>query len=503
MGMGFTLVAFLGAVLLGQTIADADYGKVAIWLAFGVAVFLSLGILRNWRLGVLSFFVWILMEDFCRKWLGNNMLIYAAKDILIGITYFSYFFYGWKIRRSGEGDFRNPLGVPLLLMFSWACVELVNPRISDILVPVLGLRMSFLYVPMIYLGYSFFRNEKDLSRFFILMISLALPVSCLGIAQSIMGYQFLSPESAPNLDLSLIRAVPGSRLTVMRVTSTFVDPGRYAMYLFLMVYLGAGLLGYLLVTRPKPSLKLRLWVVLCLSFVLVGLFMCGQRATILWLVLSLPLVGLAYSYATHWRRSSRRRFSVVKIVLVCAAGLYLASVFFPLQFRSVWAFYDTTIDPTSRYSEMTTRPVSYWEDIRRALESDVLLGHGTGTNSVGLQYVASYEAGQQKPGDYHVESGFAAVIWEWGIVGLCLWLWWSILLVVKLVQKVIALRFTHYYWLSVSVALFAFFLLFPYFYLGMQVYQQFVTQAFLFFLVGMVFRFPLAAQRNEIIRETS
>jgi hypothetical protein len=490
MGLSLALFGLLGAVFLGQAIVDADYKKLVISVAFGLVLALSLMILRNWRLGIITFFVWILFEDFCRKWFGNNLLFYATKDILIGITYLSYFSYSWKLRRERKDHFRNPLGVPLLLMFAWACVELVNPGITDILVPILGLRMTFLYVPMIYLGYSFFRHERDVSRFFILLISFALPISSLGIAQSVLGSQLLNPQSAPNFDLSSVRAVPGSSFTVTRATSVFVDPGRYAMYLFAMVYLGLGLLGYLLETRPKPSAKLRLWVVLCWSLVLVGLFVCGQRAAIVWLILSVPLIGFGYWYAKHWGRSSRRSSQLIQAALVCAVGLYLASVFFPLAFRSASALYQATINPTSQYSELTTRPVSYWADIKRALESNALIGHGTGTNSLGLQYVASYEAEQRMPGNYHVEAGFAAVIWEWGVVGLCLWLWWSVLLVVKLIQKVMTLRFTRYYWLGVSIALFAFFLLFPWFYMGMQVYQQYVTQAFLWFMVGLVFRLP-------------
>src|SRR5437899_6647772 len=40
------------------------------------------GILNNWRHGVYLFLAWLLFEDFARKFLGNNMAIYFAKDFL-------------------------------------------------------------------------------------------------------------------------------------------------------------------------------------------------------------------------------------------------------------------------------------------------------------------------------------------------------------------------------------------------------------------------------------
>jgi hypothetical protein len=73
--------------------------------------------------------------------------------------------------------------------------------------------------------------------------------------------------------------------------------------------------------------------------------------------------------------------------------------------------------------------------------------------------------------------------------------------VYKLIQEVRKLRHTRFYWLAVAVTLYAFFLLFPWFYLGMQVYQQYVAQAFLWFLVGMVFRLPLAQPQERLGRE--
>jgi hypothetical protein len=264
-----------------------------------------------------------------------------------------------------------------------------------------------------------------------------------------------------------------------------------------MVYLGFGLIGYLLALRSKPSIKLRAWVVFCWLIVVVGLFMSGQRATIVWVVLSVPIVGWAYVYARNPKHTSGRNFTVRSLLLIGALSLYLMSVFFPERFSAVFNFYVRTINPNSPHSEFRSRPEGSWSSIISSYKSSGLRGHGTGTASLGLQYVGSYDAAQENTNVYYTEGGFSSVLWEWGVVGLILWLFWSILLMVKLVQKVRELRFTRFYWIAVAVALYSFFLLFAWFYLGMQVYQQYVAQAFLWFMVGVVFRLPQLATRSD------
>src|SRR5438445_9773362 len=39
-------------------------------------------ILKDWRKGVYAFVAWIAVEDLIRKYLGNDMIIYFAKDFL-------------------------------------------------------------------------------------------------------------------------------------------------------------------------------------------------------------------------------------------------------------------------------------------------------------------------------------------------------------------------------------------------------------------------------------
>src|SRR5256886_14559795 len=75
-------------------------------------------ILKNWRAGVYCFVAWIAVEDLIRKYLGNNMTVYFAKDFLALALYLSFF----VARRSTLMKlYRPPVLIPFLVFF-WYCV---------------------------------------------------------------------------------------------------------------------------------------------------------------------------------------------------------------------------------------------------------------------------------------------------------------------------------------------------------------------------------------------
>jgi len=56
---------------------------------------------------------WLLFEDFARKYLGNNMAIFFAKDALAAVVYLSFFL---AYRRKEVATFRPAFLMPLLLL---------------------------------------------------------------------------------------------------------------------------------------------------------------------------------------------------------------------------------------------------------------------------------------------------------------------------------------------------------------------------------------------------
>src|SRR5271169_5850303 len=127
--------AVLGLVVL------ATIWELAAWIVAGsdknllmfglslVVVALVVHILNDWRSGVLVFLVWLLFEDLARKYLGNSLVVYFAKDFLVGIAYFSFYF----AKRKGKVDlFKAPFLVPLGLFFALAFVQVFNTSSPNI-----------------------------------------------------------------------------------------------------------------------------------------------------------------------------------------------------------------------------------------------------------------------------------------------------------------------------------------------------------------------------------
>ena len=196
-GLSLLLVGMWIAWQLGGKIADGDMTSV-YFAAFGfAALFVAFTILRNWRLGFYFFFVWLLFEDFVRKFLGNNMAIYFAKDVLVGLVYISLFI---EIRRGRAKLFHPPFWLPLSIFVWLGVLQIFNVNSPHILYGLMGFKIYFYYIPLMYVGYALIREDEDLRKFLAVNAVLAIAISGLGVAQAILGNSFLNPAVlAPDL----------------------------------------------------------------------------------------------------------------------------------------------------------------------------------------------------------------------------------------------------------------------------------------------------------------
>jgi len=96
-------------------VAGSDQTLIMFGLGLVVCA-LVVHILNDWQSGVLLFLLWILFEDLARKYLGNSMVVFFAKDFLIAIAYLS--FYVTKRHREVE-TFKIPFIVPLEFFLGW------------------------------------------------------------------------------------------------------------------------------------------------------------------------------------------------------------------------------------------------------------------------------------------------------------------------------------------------------------------------------------------------
>src|SRR5271170_3023715 len=185
------------AWIIGDRIAARDLRTIEYYVLGFAACVAAVAILRNWRLGLYFFLIWVLFEDLTRKYLGNNMAIYFAKDALVGLVYLSLF----VDIRAGRAKAFRPQFMPFLIVFFWfGVLQMFNSNSPHILYGLMGIKIYFYYIPLMFVGYALIRTDEDLRKFLVVNGLLAGVICTIGIIQAIAGNSFLNPTRlAPEL----------------------------------------------------------------------------------------------------------------------------------------------------------------------------------------------------------------------------------------------------------------------------------------------------------------
>ncbi|HKS83355.1 MAG TPA: hypothetical protein VJR23_17755 [Candidatus Acidoferrales bacterium] len=487
-GIGLFGLAIWAAWQSGGKIAAGDTVSL-VYYALGFAgCVVVVAILRNWRAGFFLFFVWLMFEDLARKFMGNEMVFFFGKDILLFFVYISLFV---AIRSHKEKAFRPPF-LLILSLFVWLGVlQIFNQNSPHILYGLLGFKVYFYYIPLMWVGYALIRNDLDLRRLLMLNAVLATIIAGLGIAQAILGNSFLNPAVlAPELqDLGdLQKATPLSNQLFSLPSSEFVSAGRFSAYLIIVVILVLGSAGYLLLTRQKG----RKLIFLALGTVGVAALFCGNRGTLLISIASLGVLGICFLWGAPWRQRQAHRAlkSVRRSLVVAGASLALFIFLFPEQAGSRIDYYTETLMPSSSAYQLESRTWSYpIENLEGAFDRPHwILGNGIGTASLGMQYVAKLT--HTPPPKLWVEEGFGDMIVEMGILAPFLWIAWGIALLYHSWKVVKQLKQTRFFPLAIAIFWYAFLLIFPLTYGSLSGYQDYICNAYLWLFVGVLFRLP-------------
>src|SRR5215471_598206 len=483
----FAVVAYSSArhVIAGDMAGLAYIAMVFLGCAFIVAI------LSDWRRGLYFFIAWLLFEDFARKYLGNNMAIYFAKDFLLLVIYISFVA---AYRRKEVTGFRPPFLIPLLLFVWFGVIQIFNPGSTHIMYGLLGFKVYFYYMPLLVVGYALVNSEEELRRFFYISLALAVIIAGLGIAQSILGHTFLNPPRLADeiRELStLYRSAPISGGSFYRPNSVFVSTGRYCNFLLVIWLLVFGFAGYLLLRHKRG----RAFVFAVLALTAAALVLGSSRGVVLWGAGSALAGAFAFMWGAPWRQKEvvrvLRTLQRALIGMVLAMALLLA--LFPDALLSRVAFYTETLSPTSSVSDLQNRTWDY--PIRNFTAAfgyeRWTYGYGIGTCSLGIQYVAKFF--HVNPPVLGVESGFGTLVVEMGIGGLLLWLGMSFAIVFSAWPVVKKLRGSPWFPVAFMIFWYAGLLLLPMTYAGMQAYEDYVLNAYLWLLLGILFRLPTLA----------
>jgi hypothetical protein len=493
--LGFFFLAIFAAYEAAGAILADDLNSLALAVLLLAGGAVAIAVLKDWRRGLYLLFAWILFEDFVRKYLGNNMAIFFAKDALALLLYLSFF----RARLAKRGEkFRIPFRIPLLLFFWCGLMQMFNPASTSIFFGILGIKIDFLYVPLIYVGYALIESEEHLRRFFSFASALFLIVAALGLAQSIIGPTFLNPSNLQEdiRELSTLYRVASSGAIAYRPTSVFVSAGRFQDFLQFAWLMSLGFGGYLLL-RSRHGRTLAFTAA---SVVSAASLMSASKGVFLWILATALIFAAGFLWGAPWRQRQVTRvlLAMQRIALGVGLGIILLLTLFPEELGSRLLFYSDTLMPNSPMSELTVRTQTYpLQNLEYAFTFPRWpYGYGIGTCSLGMQYVIRFMHAELTHAC--VESGFGNLMLELGIVGLVLWIVLGLSIVITAWKVVKELRGTPWFPLSFTIWLYAIYLFFPQMFFGASAYQDFLLNAYLWLQLGILYRLRIIAKETLV-----
>jgi len=491
-------IGILGIVwVLSEWIITNNTTNLILGAVVAVGCVFLVATSNDWRNGVYVFLGWLVFEDLIRKFVGNSTYMFFAKDIIIGVTYLAML---RALQRRKLLVFKPPFLLWLVVFFGFGLIQAANPNSPSVLYGLLGLKLYFYYVPLMFAGYALLRTENDLHKILIFNTAIGVVVAGLGIVQSVLGLSFLNPaDLAPDLQTlgHDVRYSPITHLEVQRGTSVYVSEGRYAQSLILFFILGCGTAGYLLM-RTKQGRKL---VFPALAVTTLATIMAGVRGSFVAVIASIFALTAGMLWGAPWRLGRRLRMGrTIRLALVGLA-LAIGTMFLlaPDAINARLALYSETLLPGSTSSDLGYRA---WDYPVKAL-TDVFsqpnwqLGNGIGTASLGTQYVS--RALDEAPPKIGAESGYGAIILEFGIIGPVVWTLWTVALLISAWKVVRKLRHTTFFPIAFAIFWYMIYVLGLCSFYGIATYQDYLPNAYLWLSVGMLFRMPglLAEQKQR------
>lgn len=473
---------------IGGKIVEGNFRQLEFAALGFAACAVAVVMLRNWRAGFYFFLLWLLFEDFARKYMGNATLLFFGKDVLLALVYIAFYV---ASKRSADKKLRAPFLFFLAIFFWLGVLQVFNPHSPSVLYGLLGLKLYFYYIPLMYLGYALIRNDEDLRKFLLFNVSIAALIGSLGIAQAILGNSFLNPAVlAPELqDLgSLDKVTPLSGQVFSLPDSVFVSNGRFAEYLIVAIILALGTAGYLILYSRRG----RKAAFIAIGILAVATLMSGSRGAVLSSLISAVVLSAAFIWGAPWHHQQGHRLvkTIRRSFIGAALALAALIMIFPSAAGSRVAFYAETLLPSSSGFQLANRTWSYpMQNLLEALsEPHWVVGNGIGVGSLGTQYVAGLLG--QRPPEVWVEEGYGDLIVEMGILAPFLWLLWTGALLYFSWKVVRRLRGTRFLPIGVAILWYAFWLLYPLMYGGLATYENYINNAYLWLLLGILFRLP-------------
>ena len=459
------------------------------FIGIGIIIFVIFlfALLNKWRRGITLFFIWILIEDFIRIHTGNNIIVYFMKDVLLVAIYFR-FLWEYPILRKAY-PWRNPIFISTILFFLLALLQSFNPNIENKLIPILGLRVNFFYVPLIYLAYYYLDTGERLRKFLSLAVIPCMLISILVMVQVYTGHEwwlkfFGNPKMLPLY--SIHTNIAGSLFH--RPNGIFADAGRFIQYSTILIFFA---IGYHSILKTQKS---KLVALFSIAVIFLSMIFSGTRSGV---IIHLAGLGLIYgiSSLTQLRKTLHKTMATLGVIALIAVGVTAYSqIYSEEKMQQRFDFLVVTLDPGSEHFEVGGRGQMHLDEIKLAFDKAGFFGWGTGMNTLGMRYIIDRDAKINRLGGF--EDGYASLIAEFGILGPVVWLIWIFHLIFCSFKIAFRLRMSKYAQLSLSLAVLHAMIPVLHF-IGRQIMHNYLVCIFIWFSAGMQFALPRIAQQES------
>jgi hypothetical protein len=270
----------------------------------------------NWRAAVKIAFIAVLIEGAIRKWIlpGGQELVYFMKDIFLVGAYLKFYLAPDAELRAYR--LRVP-GTLILLLAAIVCFSALNPNIGSAMLAVYGVKIYFMYLPLVFMMPFLFRNEKEMVRQLTWYALLAIPICLLGVLQFKSDRFSVMNTFAAGMDEETGATGFGFGDRA-RITGTFSYLTGHTTFVIFFATLHIALLS-LKETKWK-------WILLFVSLPLLAgnALMGGARASII----TMAFVIIGYIVASmSGKVGSSKNFVAVLLVSIVVAMVGMAFVF--------------------------------------------------------------------------------------------------------------------------------------------------------------------------------
>lgn len=462
--------ATMGFLVLAIALAVEGHGRASLLGLMVVGGFLLILILTSWSSpgAFIGFFAWIHLEDLARL-VTHNFQIFFVKDFLLAALFVSFCL---DRRRRALSLPPNPMVVPILVYGSFVLLQCFNPRIPDPRIPFVGLHSKLLYIPLFFISMAYFDSERKIRSFLTFLVVAVTGESLLALVQYFQDpswwYRMMNLSEKAEVIIFREYTVGGG---LLRTGSIFNNPGRFTQFIIVVSTL---LVGSQALFRPRPSSS-ALWYIGLTTIFAGGVFLQSSRAVFYLFCLSSVAILVLHG------RSLKNKLQALALLLVLIGVTHHLSTYVDTR---IGVFYVESLDPTFKeYDSIGGRINRGFGQLDSSIRRSGLLGHGTGTSSLGRQYVHRPNSSRGLEGK---ENGYAALIWELGLLGPLFWILLMGTLLLRGWQAYGRVRETNYgklaFALVVMIAL-AFVLQF----IGMQYLENYLVVTHFWAFAGLLF----------------